>query len=89
MKREEILKNLYEKIMEDNNPPKEVREVERKLLQERELFLKQVGQQYRKDLEHITDIVIEMCHQQEQEAFYQGFLSVIELIINPKNKEVS
>ncbi len=85
MEKEEILEILYNAVEEELKPSAEVRKAEKEFVEVRENFLKEIGENYRRELEKVTDAVINICVQQEKQFFYEGYKTAETLLID-KNK---
>ena len=86
MKKEKILEELYNAVKEEIKPSAETRHAESNFVEIREKFLKQIGVEHRRELEKVTDAVIEICTEQEKQFFLEGYKTAETLLINDKDK---
>ena len=86
MKKEKILEELYNAVKEEIKPSAETRQAESNFVEIREKFLKQIGVEHRRELEKVTDAVIEICTEQEKQFFFLGYKTAETLLINDKDK---
>lgn len=84
MKKKEIIEELYNETKDNLKPTAEVKKAQDKFVEIREMFLKEIGIQYRQKLEKVTDAVIGMCLQQEKQFFFEGYKRAEILINNDK-----
>ena len=88
MKKEEILELLYNAVKEELQPSVKVRQAEKKFVEIREKFLKEVGEQYSEKLEKVTDAVINMCIEEEKQFFYEGYKTAETVLIDKYKRGV-
>lgn len=86
MKKERILEELYNAVKEELKPSAEARQAESRFVEIREKFLKEIGIEHRRELEKVTDAVIEICTEQEKQFFCEGYKTAETLLINNNNK---
>lgn len=84
MKKEEIIEQLYNAVMENLKPTEAEKKAQNRLVEIREKFLKKIGVQYRRELEELTDAVIEICLEEEKQFFIEGYKTAETLINNEK-----
>ena len=82
MEKEEILEVLYNAVTKKIKPSANVKKVEGEFIEVREKFLKQVGEEYRNELEKVTDAAISICAEEEKQFFYEGYKTAEKLLKN-------
>lgn len=86
MKKKKIILKIYEEVKESITPNAEYIKEKDKFVELRELFLKEIGYQYREKLDRITDAIFSMTNELDKQLFYEGYKTAETLLRDNNNK---
>lgn len=81
MENKEIMGTLYS-LTKELSPSAEYNESNKEFVEEREKLLKEIGKDYREEIENLTNIQNDMGNELSKQAFEEGFSIAVKLFVN-------
>ena len=80
------LNEIYQRVAEEISPSDRYRKFTRECKKKKEELLKMIGEEYKKELEEISEINYIANAELNKQFFYEGFSKAVKLFVEAMNK---